>query len=75
MNLLQSISEKAPDILGKAGIAGIVTVETANKYGLQFDINWFQVISAAGVVMLIVDRVIRLIWDHKKNKAEKNANT
>ena len=61
--------EKGIDALGKSSIIAIPVSEAAKKIGWVIDVDTFQLISAVGVVALIIDRTIRLIWDMKDRKA------
>ena len=64
--------EKGIDAIGKSAIVAIPASEAANKLGWVINVDTFQLISAAGVVVLIVDRVIRLLWErHDRKKAGK----
>jgi hypothetical protein len=60
--------EKVIDATGKSSIVAIPVSEAAAKMGLFMDVGTFQLISACGVIALIVDRAIRLYWAAKDRK-------
>jgi|GEM_PF-2111566 len=60
--------EKVIDATGKGSIVAIPVSEAAEKLGMFIDVDTFQLISAIGVVALIIDRSIRLYWDAKDRK-------
>ena len=68
------VSQKAADTAGKFGIAGGVTAEVGKVAGWFGDnVTVWQVISAVGVLWMIVDKAIRLWWDYQKIKREREA--
>ncbi len=69
-----SLIEKAADMAGKAGVVAIPTTSVAEKAGWLGDVTVIQMISAAGVIWLIIDRTIRLYWDWKDRGARNGTN-
>jgi hypothetical protein len=67
--------EKVIDATGKISVVAIPVSEAVNKLGWVVDVSTFQFISACGVIVLIVDRGIRLYWAAKdrKNAADEQA--
>lgn len=61
--------DKIADVAGKSGIVAIPVTEAAEKVGIIMSADLIQWISAAGVLVLIADRVIRLLWDRRDRKA------
>ena len=74
LNLLfMSANERVVDAIGKASIASGVATEVGKQAGwLGDNVTIWQIISAAGVIWLIIDRAIRLYWDYKKMKREES---
>jgi len=62
--------EKVIDATGKSSIVAIPASEAASKLGVLMDVGTFQLISACGVVVLIIDRCIRLWWAAKDRKKQ-----
>lgn len=62
--------EKVIDATGKGSIVAIPVSEAAEKIGWVIDVDTFQLISACGVVALIIDRTIRLYWAAKDRRKE-----
>lgn len=57
---------KGAEYFGKLGIVGGVTSEAGKAAGILENVSMLQLISAAGIMWLLVDRSIRLIWDAKE---------
>lgn len=67
MSFLDVVKEKGAELAGKLGIAGGVTAEAGKAVGMFDNVSAFQVVSAAGVIWLMIDRSFRLLWDAKEN--------
>ena len=63
--------EKVIDATGKSSIVAIPVSEAAEKLGVFLDVGTFQLISACGVIVLIIDRGIRLYWTDKDRRRER----
>jgi hypothetical protein len=63
--------EKVIDATGKGSIVAIPASEAATKMGVFMDVGTFQLISACGVAVLIVDRGVRLYWADKDRRRER----
>ena len=66
MSAIEMIKEKGAEVVGKVGIATGVTSEAAKAAGFMDNVTPIQVISAAGVVTLMLERSLKIYWKSKE---------
>lgn len=65
------IRERSAEALGKIGLIGVVTSETGKAAGIFDNVTAIQVISTAGISIMIIERSFNLYWKAKENGNEK----
>lgn len=66
MNVMDVIKEKGAEIAGKTGIVAAPTSEIMHDTGLLDHVSTIQIISAAGVIWLMMERTQKGLWDAKE---------
>lgn len=66
MSAIEILKEKGIEAVGKVGIATGVVSEAGKTMGILENVTPIQVISAAGVITLILERSIKLYWESKE---------
>lgn len=64
--MLTEIKERLPDIIGKSAIAAGLASETGKQLGYFDNVSLIQIISAFGIIMLGVERTIKMYWESKE---------
>lgn len=65
------LKERSAEALGKIGLAGVVTSEAGKAAGFLDNVTAIQVISTAGISIMIIERSFNLYWKAKENGNEK----
>lgn len=71
MSLSNWIKERSAEALGKVGLAGVVTTEAGKAAGVLDNVTAIQVVSTAGILIMIVERSFNLYWKARENDNEK----
>ena len=66
MSFIEIAKEKGAEIVGKIGIFGAVTTEAGRAVGMLDNVTTVQVISVAGVILMAIDKSVRLYWDSEQ---------
>ena len=66
MNVMDVIKEKGAEITGKVGIVAAPTSELMHDTGLIEHVSTIQIVSAAGVIWLMMERTQKGLWDAKE---------
>ena len=66
MNVMDVIREKGAEITGKVGIVAAPTSELMHDTGLIEHVSTIQIVSAAGVIWLMMERTQKGLWDAKE---------
>lgn len=66
MSLWEQVRDRFAETAGKIGLATGVATEAGKASGFFDNVTAIQVISAAGVILMLLDRCVRIYWDSKE---------
>jgi len=66
MNVIDVLKEKGAEVTGKVGIVAAPTSELMQNTGLIEHVSTIQIVSAAGVIWLMMERTQKGLWDAKE---------
>tara|TARA_R110002012_G_scaffold269646_2_gene453779 strand:+ start:2177 stop:2458 length:282 start_codon:yes stop_codon:yes gene_type:complete len=71
MSFSDWMRERSAEALGKTGLAGVVTTEAGRAAGIMENVTAIQVVSTAGILIMIVERSFNLYWKARENNNER----